>query len=277
MQNEIQSEADAQAAQIVTERLDEITERAKRVIRRTNTNILGLMLCFIITVCFFSLCGGPHNIMWAKLLIAYGGAMIIALRLTLWIVMQSGPRFDADEIARLGGARAVSPLCVTLDAPMPVKQRRAIHKALTLLLPQMKASEANLLTPLTRTRLYSWLSLNLDGTFALYCPIDLRIATLKALEQVGDAAAIPVVERLAKRKARTRSRTLVRQAAIDCLPMLRANCGEVEAARTLLRASQPETTDPKTLLRPASGAGQTDNAELLRGAQSPETQSESGE
>ena len=77
---------------------------------------------------------------------------------------------------------------------------------------------------------------------------------------------------MAKYTAYTRREEAIKQAAIDCLPMLLMNCSEVEAARMLLRASQPEKTDTATLLGPASGANPVGANELLRGADAPETQ-----
>ena len=69
----------------------------------------------------------------------------------------------------------------------------------------------------------------------------------------------------------------IKQAAIECLPMLLANCGDVEAARTLLRASQAEDARPDTLLRPASQSAQTNPAELLRGSEPPPSSADSGD
>ena len=128
----------------------------------------------------------------------------------------------------------------------------------------MKVSDAHLLTPVGRRLVHSWLNSPSGNQPVIQGADALRIAALKALEQVGDSTAIPIVERLAQIKPLTPGQAKVQQAAIECLPMLRANCGEVEAARTLLRASQADTARPDTLLRPATGAGQTDRNELLR-------------
>ena len=127
-----------------------------------------------------------------------------------------------------------------------------------------------MITPKARQIIYSWLGdaradVGLDAHYdALY------IAALKALEQVGDAKAIPPVKRLSKITAQTPGALRVRQAAIDCLPTLRAHCGEVETARVLLRASQAGEARPDTLLRPATGAEETNSAGLLRGAEKPD-------
>ncbi len=259
-----ETEANAQAVADITKRLDEITRRANRVLSRTGSAVLIVMTCWLIASCLISFFFGPHNPARQGLVLPLGGAMVILLSLIILGGALASPRFDANEIARIGGVKAIAPLCVTLETSMPIKQRRAIHNALILLLPQLKVSEANLLPPITYRYIYSCLRLNGDGTFVKRCPTDLRIAALKALEQVGDARAVPLVERLTKMRLRTQARLRVKQAAIECLPMLKANCGEVEAARTLLRASHAEAARPDTLLRPASGAGQTATQELLR-------------
>ena len=157
-----------------------------------------------------------------------------------------------------------------LNTPFQKKKKQAVFAALNSLLTQMKASDAPILTPALRRTLNLWL-MNANSGALSHARYDaFFVAILKAFEQVGDSSAIPAVSRLAKMQGRTRRRKALKQAAIECLPMLRANCGEVETARTLLRASQSEVTDPDTLLRPASGSGQADAAELLRGADSPE-------
>ena len=85
------------------------------------------------------------------------------------------------------------------------------------------------------------------------------IAILKSLEQIGDAAAIPPVTRLANRKGGT---DRIQQAARDCLPLLQANVGEMDFTQTLLRAA--EFPAPDTLLRPAASAPTSREDELLR-------------
>ena len=151
-----------------------------------------------------------------------------------------------------------------LEAAPRKKQTQAIQAALTTLLPQMRASDAKLLTPFALRTIYMWLAVPADYSTIDAYPDALRIASLKALEQVGDSSAIPYVERLATLQMITPVKAQLKQAAIECLPLLRANCGEVKAARTLLRASHAEDARPDTLLRPASGAGGAKPQELLR-------------
>ena len=271
MQNEIQSEADAQAARLVTERLNEISRRTHRANSRFwkrfwlwNT---GVIAGVVLVIAIF----GINSRLCAYLLLPLVIAPVIALIATDSVRAREMPRFDAEELARLGGARAIGPLFAALQYPLPEKQAQAIYHALYTLFPQLKASDAVLLTPAARDAIYWHLEAVANETGAFKCPANLCIVALKALEQVGDSSAIPVVKRVAGMSARSAARVKIKQAAIDCLPMLRANCRDVEAARTLLRASQPGEARPDTLLRPATGAGQTDKNELLRGAGEPST------
>ena len=98
--------------------------------------------------------------------------------------------------------------------------------------------------------------------------LEFRLAILKALEQIGDAAAIPAVEHLANGYAYSANQRALKAAAQECLPLLRANFGSVEANKTLLRASSAENAAPETLLRASEPAPDTKPEELLRAADS---------
>ena len=253
------TDAEAQAARLVTERLNEITRRAKYIRLRYRLILIA---------------AGVSNLIYVslspRLFILFLPLDLIALHYASIAHSQDMPAFDADRMARLGGVKAIAPLFVALHSPLREKHEGVICDALTMLLPQMKASDAYLLAPAFRRIIHTWLNnaILLRGSNPKFEA--LYIAALKALEQVGDSSDIPYVVRVAKMKARTPEQEKIKQAAIECLPMLRANCGEVEAARTLLRASQSEDARPDTLLRPASGSGQTGSAELLRGSDSPD-------
>ena len=267
-----QTEAEAQAARLVTERLNEITKRAKRV---TPHLMAGCVLGFavLILACILTVeLSKPHKPPRLLSDVVYYGGVLLIPALSFWFALRVSPKFEVEEIARLGGVEAIPPLLAVLKNNLSSKQNRAIRLALTALLPQMKASDAPLLTPAARYSINTWLwnTCEIGGKFL--CSDALRLASLKALEQVGDSSSISTVEKLTRMKPRTPSQEKIKQAAIECLPMLRAHCGDVETARTLLRASQSEAARPGTLLRPASGAGQTDSAELLRGTDAPKTQ-----
>ena len=263
-------EADAQAARLLTERLNEITTRSTRSAAWYRAGYTASMLYFLLCVFVMPVLFGRINPAYISTVFLFTMIGFIGIALLMLVSVRKAPRFNAAEITHLGGTQAIPALLAGLLAYTPPPQRKAMRDALTLLLPQMKASDAYLLTPASRQMIRGLLiGVPIDKQ-KYQCEDALRIATLKALEQVGDAKDIPVVEKLITRSAKTPSEKLVRQAAMECLPTLLINCGDVEAARVLLRASQAEAAHSASLLRPASGLGQTDSAELLRGAEPPE-------
>jgi hypothetical protein len=131
-------------------------------------------------------------------------------------------------------------------------------RALTRLLPRLRASDAYLLEGEWRQRLYE----TLNSDYVRREP-DFVIAVLKALEQIGDAAALPYVHHLAQGSPRTANRKRVQAAAWDCLPFLQTRIEQQHSRQTLLRAASPDVA-PETLLRPAAAAPVADPDELLR-------------
>lgn len=112
----------------------------------------------------------------------------------------------------------------------------------------------------------------------------LRIAILKALEQVGDERAVPAVERLTnsfvslgdfyalmavRRSIWPHAPYLetgqVRDAARECLPYLLARAEQKRFSSTLLRAADEPTEIDRTLLR-AAASTETPEDQLLRPA-----------
>ncbi len=180
------------------------------------------------------------------------------------------PDWNAEELARIGGVQAVGPLIELLSAPKLPKELKPLYQALTDLLPQMKVSDAGLLCSDQRKVLYPLLR-NDSGVYAAFPDLFLafRLAILKALEQVGDADAIPIVQSLATRKARTPGEIAVQAAALECLPLLQINSGHVEATKLLLRASSTEAAAPSTLLRSGQSSPVVDSDQLLHASHSP--------
>ena len=187
--------------------------------------------------------------------------------MALWINFRK-PRWNVEELTRVGGVEAVGTLLEILGGPKLPRQVTPLLVALTELLPQMKASDAGLLTKGQRRLLNATLKSGFSDKFDPVLTINYRLAILKALEQVGDASAIPVVEHLANGRARTASQKALKAAAQECLPLLRVNFGGVEATKTLLRASAPENAAPETLLRPVEFTPDPNPKALLRAADS---------
>ena len=101
----------------------------------------------------------------------------------------------------------------------------------------------------------------MDATLRLLNSVDgeLVIATLRGLEQVGDARALPPVTRLAEQT----QNLSVQAAAQECLPALAARARQQAAVATLLRPSQASPAAPQTLLRSAPSLHPSDRPEHL--------------
>ena len=132
---------------------------------------------------------------------------------------------------------------------------KELHATVKRLLPQIRADhaphwskedKAALLLPLKRPKY--------DRELALGC--------LKALEQVGDASAIPAVKKLLPKMYPAQWKEGIALAAQECLFYLESNTGRFQQAETLLRASETATR-PDILLRPAQSAPDTTPAEQL--------------
>lgn len=132
--------------------------------------------------------------------------------------------------------------------------------ALIHLLPRLRVTDANLLTPRQHKLLFDILSKSERiPWYRRYWSAELKIAILSALEQIGDEKAIPRVEKL----ARSARNLQVRAAAQECLPYLTVRAEQARVEQTLLRASTPAAS-PDTLLRPTVAASPTEPQQLLR-------------
>ena len=180
-----------------------------------------------------------------------------------WWLFSGGGAWAADQtrnrrratvsaLGKAGDPRAVGALAVAArDGENSVQY--AARQALLALLPRVKANHAAYITP---DQMNALLELAFRSDAAM------QIATLKALEQIGDQRAIPVVENLA-----ISPHAAVREQAKQCLPFLNERARRAEQSATLLRgASVPSLTgNGRELLRPV---GQTPDAtpadQLLR-------------
>src|SRR5579871_1942468 len=92
----------------------------------------------------------------------------------------------------------------------------------------------------------------------------LTLAILKAYVQMGDAGAVPTVQRLAEGKRRAARDKQIQQAAAECLPQLMLCVERATAEQQLLRGASEPAATPETLLRAASGVSEADPSQLLR-------------
>lgn len=182
---------------------------------------------------------------------------------------------------------------ILLDThPLAPANHRQYIRLLTRLLPQMKASEAKQLTAKQRKELYKALPLS-EGweeyftnarpkrqTFfsrLLSRPdvdvvndeyVDLIVALLGALEQIGDRAALPIVEQLAALPVSTPEGRRVQKAAQECLPALQLLVEERRTEEELLRPAEAEEARANELLRASRSGTDTEPTELLRAGES---------
>ncbi len=199
----------------------------------------------------------------AMLLVPPVGMALMALKFML-----TKPKWNAEELISVGGVQAVGTLIDLLPAPKLPKQLAPLFSALTVLLPQMKTSDASLVNTTQRKQLYQLLQGAIFPGLSSQVLLNFRLAILKALEQIGDAAAIPVVTSIANGKARTEDQKILKAAALECLPLLREKTAAVEATNMLLRASSQEIAAPETLLRASEARADANPKELLRAANS---------
>src|SRR5262249_22274138 len=132
-----------------------------------------------------------------------------------------------EMLASLDDLRTIGPLLDSLTFAVGVNRYLLVAR-LTDLLPRLRASDSHLLRQSQRRILYEALSL---GDFQQ--ETDLLLAILKALEQIGDAQSLPIVERLASGGSGSRREQQVREAARACLPFLQAQIERQRLSETL--------------------------------------------
>jgi hypothetical protein len=173
-----------------------------------------------------------------------------------WILQLGGGAWAADRAAstrrdaayalsKAGDPRAVGVLALALrDGDSYV--RDVAERALRHLLPRVRASDAAYIAP---DQMNALLHLGYSDDYGQ----NLKIPLLTALEQIGDARALPVVEYLHADPS-----PQVREAARECLPFVQERVRRARESATLLRASAATgaITPPDQLLRPAA-AGMT--------------------
>src|SRR5262249_30449931 len=137
--------------------------------------------------------------------------------------------------------------------------------AVIAILPDLKAADA----PLLKDRHRACLHRALRGSNS-----ELILATLQALEHVGDHKAIPSVRRLIPCPVWLVYSDRIEQAARQCLLALRARNEKQRTRHTLLRAATDVATSTEILLRPAQDTGTADRQQLLRAGRLYTTSSE---
>lgn len=123
------------------------------------------------------------------------------------------PTWNAAELARVGGVQAIGTIIDLLMSPGVEVSRPSLVEALTILLPQRRNGDGHPLNGVQSAFLIRFLQIQFSGGVSLKQWNSYRIASLKAMEQVGRAGAIPHVERLADMKLSNPDDARVKQAA----------------------------------------------------------------
>lgn len=137
--------------------------------------------------------------------------------------------------------------------------RNLASRGLSVLLPQVKASDGALLNQHQRTVLLRYLKLQNVVRYE-----KLLIAILQALEQIGDESSIPAVELLAASDPVNSAQVRVRDAAEHCLRFLPEVAAAKTASQTLLRASEPAEDRVSDLLRAPTSQVTFNDEQLVR-------------
>ncbi len=176
------------------------------------------------------------------------------------LIPKNGRRNVAKLISDTEDVRLLGTTLTMLHKSDDNEVRRLCVVTLKRLLPLVRADQANLLSPGQREILLQQLKHPYSDTI-------LTLDVLKALQQIGDERAIPIVEELTIQPQFVPSDIAlqVQNAAIECLPYLRISAERQKMASTLLRGSG-EPVNPDILLRPAHPAQnpETDPQQLLR-------------
>ncbi len=259
--SEVATAPTAAATQAVAELLAQTRQRIRRR-KQWNWTSYAVFLGLLLLNCFFFCIPGYH-----------GRHDIPNCTFILWIVslfvvivnMSIPMQFNSGELARIGGKSAIPALLdYSIGNLDQTQDDKNCVSALATLLPQLQATDAHLLMPRHKRQLNMLLNPSPSASVWITWSEELVLSLLKAYEQVGDAADIPFVERLANRKPRNERGKRIQEAAQACLPVLRAHVGSLDGPQTLLRAAAPDTHTLDTLLRAATSGAPVPPAELLR-------------
>jgi len=212
---------------------------------------LGLIAGLIMTVFHRNW----HGFWW--LFLIFGGSKVTDAR-------ADRRKRTAGLLARTRDPRAVNVLAVAHRSGDPAT-RAVAAKALAEVLPMLKASDAERITPEGMRALIAILNIRGTGVAGLI-DMGLILAVLDALKQVGDARAIPAVERLiampyfinviVRISERWHYRAIgdsvrrVRSSAEECLEVLRVRAKLERDRNTLLRPAERPDGEERVRLRP---------------------------
>ena len=192
-------------------------------------------------------------------------ALLIVLVATPYLMGRKRvPLLTAERAQEIEGAESVGPLLDMLRMAEYPADKDALYASLTRCLSHIQPGLTVALTARQRGTLLNRLRSNADPHGTNPTRPDFCLAALKALEQIGAASDISTVEEIAAGDTDRPGGIQVREAAKECLPLLRIRAGLAAESKILLRASEPEKETGAALLRAASGPNAAKPEELLR-------------
>ncbi len=236
--------------------LDLLKKERAASLKRRKAFTIGLLLYFCIMMIIFAVITMHHGTFSGigGMFSWIGGVAAVAYRASGTQKQAAQALKDFDDV------RAVPRLLELMDYQDPELYPTA-KELLIHLLPRLMASDAAILTPEHVKQLNrlaekgAHARRSVDRTDSM----PLRLNALRALEQVGDATSVEVVERII---ASDRTPPDLRMEAQEALPAVRQRARNSELAGTLLRAGAAAPAE--RLLRAATSKPEAYSGELLR-------------
>ncbi len=142
--------------------------------------------------------------------------MVLLLLSPLTRIPTTLEKAAVEAIVLRGDKRSIGALLETLQiSHLPPALHQRSRQRMTHLLQNLTEADANLLTSVQRSQLCR----NLNYLYRDH-DLELRLATLKALQNVGDPYCLGVIYTLAEGDAATHTAQMVRQAACDCIEQI---------------------------------------------------------
>jgi hypothetical protein len=158
-----------------------------------------------------------------------------------------------DRLIDCNDLRAIDPLFGGLFSKHKAT-RLMVIKALIALLPKISEGDAERIPLSTRQSLahvLKYVNSPPPGKYLGDLPVDFVIATLNALQLVGDSSALEIVEALASGVATTDDAKHIKATAMECLEPLRRRGERDRVGQHLLRSSTQPALPMDTRLIPA--------------------------
>lgn len=218
-----------------------LAEERRKSLRRRRVMALVMLGYFVLIASIFAIVVIKHLSM-ASISGCFGafGGMAAGL-----YALSQKQRQGIEALSQFDDVRMVPRLVELLDYPNQ-EYFDSVRFMLLRVLPRLQASDVGLLTAEHHAIINKVLARHL---MLRQEDLPLRVAILKALEQVGDASSVSVVQALAAGSGASRGNPTLQQAAEECLPALRLRATHQLETETLLRAADGRQDASAVLLR----------------------------